>query len=86
MRLKLSAAFDAESQNSPGAPNYQVWWHWYCAGVAPVLFVQPFTAYALGRRTVSDKFDLRQGVPQGSCPLLFTLCTSKLFEIKNSLG
>ena len=47
-------------------------------------------SYLLGRTqrvsvkgAVSENFDLRHGVPQGSClgPLLFSLYTSKLFDI-----
>ena len=49
-----------------------------------------FSSYLLGRsqhvlfdRVKSDSFDLRFGVPQGSClgPLLFVVYASKLFEI-----
>ena len=49
-----------------------------------------FSSYLLGRSqrilfdgVKSDSFDLRFGVPQGSClgPLLFVFYTSKLFEI-----
>ena len=49
-----------------------------------------FSSYLSGRSqqiaindTLSAEFELHCGVPQGSClgPLLFTLCSSKLFEI-----
>lgn len=48
--LDLSTALDTvrESQYSPGTHTFQLWCHWYRAGVAPILFVQPLTACALG--------------------------------------
>ena len=49
-----------------------------------------FQSYLCGRSqrvtvrgTVSDRFDVPYGVPQGSClgPLLFTIYVSKLFDV-----
>ena len=52
--------------------------------------LEPFSSYLSGRSqrvlfdgATSDSFDLRFGVPKGSClgPLLFVVYASKLFEI-----
>ena len=52
-----------------------------CAGLSPGYLTDRFQRLSLDGK-VSDKFQLTQGVPQGSClgPLLFTLYSSKLFD------
>ena len=64
----ISAAFD--------------WFEWHCPCLVSILFVWPFPA-SVCSGTVSDKFDLRYGVPQGLClgPLLFAVYASALFDV-----